>query len=82
VINVLVQLAAAGGADPRRVEDELRPFELALEPLHPGADDRSLASWFRVVVDDTETADRVAAALRESPAVESAYVEPPSGPPG
>jgi hypothetical protein len=81
VINVLVRLAPGTDAALPDVGDELRPLGLELEPLHPGAEESALASWFRVVVDDAETAERVAAALREASAVESAYVEPPSAPP-
>lgn len=92
MVDVMVQLAPeaasvvrAGGdlpADLHAAEERLRPLELAFEPLHYGAQDRALESWFRIHVEDERTAALVASALSESPAVESAYVEPPSGPPG
>jgi hypothetical protein len=81
VINVLVRFADGGQPELGGAADELRGLDATLEPLHPGTKDATLAGWYRVVVDDPTTADRVAAALRESPGVESAYVEPPSGPP-
>jgi hypothetical protein len=89
--NVMVQLAPATAeavnagrdlpADLRAAEDELRPLQLRLEPLHPGADDRLLAAWFLIPVEDEATAELVVKALTDSPAVESAYVEPLSAPP-
>jgi hypothetical protein len=81
VINVLVRFADGPPSDLGSVADELREVHARLEPLHPGTEDGALAGWYRVVVDDPATANRVAAALRESPTVESAYVEPPSAPP-
>jgi hypothetical protein len=66
----------------REAQESLRSLGLRLEPLHAGAEDRSLASWFRVTVQDAPTAEDVAVLLRTSPAVESAYAEPPSAPPG
>ena len=89
---MIVQLSreaadAVHGGDPtasnlREAQDKLRSLGLRLEPLHVRADDPSLASWFRVSVDDESKAQEVAATLRTSGAVESAYVEPPSAPPG
>jgi hypothetical protein len=91
LVNVMVQLApeaadaVQGGRELppelRDAEESLRPLELALEPLHPGAQDRSLASWFRISVEGETAAERVVKALGESPVVESAYVEPLSAPP-
>jgi hypothetical protein len=52
-----------------------------LRPVHPGSADANLASYFRTEVDDRLTAERIAAALRGSPAVESAYVKPAEEPP-
>jgi hypothetical protein len=90
VVNVMVQLAPEAAHAVRghelppalhEVEQNLRPLELALEPLHPGAEESSLATWFRVPVEDETTAERIASALRDSPVVEGAYVEPLSAPP-
>ena len=90
MVNVMVQLAPAaaqavqGGELPpelREAEDNLRPLELALEPLHRGAQDSSLASWFRIAVEDAAAAELVVKALSGSTVVESAYVEPLSAPP-
>lgn len=65
----------------QEAQEKLRSLGLRLEPLHARAEDPSLASWFRVSVEDEPTAEEVAALLRTSAAVESAYVEPPSAPP-
>jgi hypothetical protein len=90
MVNVMVQLApkaadaVQGGelpAELREIEQNLRPLGLVLQPLHRGAENDSLATWFRVSVDDETSAERIAGALRASPVVESAYVEPLSGPP-
>lgn len=91
MVDVMVQLAPeaaqavhAGRDLPpelRDAEERLRPLELALEPLHPSAQDRSLVSWFRIPVEDETTAELVVRALSDSPVVESAYVEPLSAPP-
>jgi hypothetical protein len=92
IVDVIVQLSP-GAADfvrggeptPRGLEEaqeKLRKLGLTLEPLHARAEDPSLATWFRVSVEDEPTAKDVAATLRESAAVQSAYVEPPSAPPG
>jgi hypothetical protein len=88
---VIVQLSpeAAGAVeggratspDLREAQEKLRSLGLSLEPLHPRADFPTLASWFRVSVQDATTAEDVAEALRTSEGVESAYVEPPSAPP-
>jgi hypothetical protein len=78
-------LVRGGEPTPRGLEEaqeKLRKLGLRLEPLHARAEDPSLASWFRVSVEDEPTAEDVAATLRESAGVESAYVEPPSAPPG
>jgi hypothetical protein len=92
IVDVIVQLSpeaadAVHGGDPTpsnlgAAQEKLRLLGLRLEPLHVRADDPSLAAWFRVSVDDEPTAEEVAATLRTSGAVESAYVEPPSAPPG
>lgn len=89
---MIVQLSpeaadAVHGGEPtpsglQEAEEKLRSLELRLEPLHARVEDPSLASWFRVSVDDEATAEEVAALFRTSAAVESAYVEPPSAPPG
>jgi hypothetical protein len=91
IVDVIVQLspeaaeaAHAGKPTPsglHEAEAKLRSLGLRLERLHARAEDPSLESWFRVSVEDEATAEDVAATLRTSAAVESAYVEPPSAPP-
>jgi hypothetical protein len=88
---VIVQLSpeaadAVHGGDPtpsglQEAQEKLQSLGLRLEPLHARTEDLSLASWFRVSVEDEPAAEEVAATLRRSTAVESAYVEPPSAPP-
>ena len=89
---MIVQLSpeaadAVRGGEPtpsglHEAQEKLRALGLSLEPLHARGEDPSIASWFRVAVEDEPAAEEVAAALRTSAAVESAYVEPPSAPPG
>jgi hypothetical protein len=91
IVDVIVQLSPEAAdavqgdrATPPGLEEaqeKLRALGLRLEPLHARASFPSLASWFRVSVEDATTAEDVAEALRASEGVESAYVEPPSAPP-
>lgn len=81
LVRIMVQL----GADPdlgsrRPVEEAVSPY--TLEPLYPGSADRSLASWFSVMVPDAADAEQLASHLRALDGVEAAYVEPVSAPPG
>jgi hypothetical protein len=92
VTDVIVRLSPeaayavqAGQPTPpalHQAQEKVRSLGLTLEPLHAGVEDASLAQWFRVTVEDGTAAEDVAAMLRTSPDVESAYVEPPSAPPG
>ncbi len=49
---------------------------VSLSPVHPSAEDPLLLPHFHTQVADESAAQRVAAALRESPAVEGAFVKP------
>jgi hypothetical protein len=51
---------------------------IRFRPLHPGTADPRLASYFTVEVPDAVAAQRVMARLRESRAVEAAYLKPPA----
>ncbi len=55
----------------------IETFGLTLEPMHPDTDDPNLQSYFTVEVLDHATAQRVIDRLRQSEAVEAAYVKPP-----
>ncbi|MFC8126836.1 hypothetical protein [Streptomyces sp. NPDC057302] len=55
-----------------------RRFGVTAEPLHPGVGDPALIGWQRVAVPAGVDAEAVAAALRDHPAVEAAYVKPPA----
>lgn len=61
-----------------QVADELG---VALEPMHPSAEDPLLAPYFTVEVPDPATAERVIARLQNCEAVEAAYLKPPDAMP-
>jgi len=63
-------------AESSEVASRLKKFGVELRALHPGARDPSLQPHFAVDVKDPETAQQVVDALRESPAVEGAYIKP------
>jgi hypothetical protein len=70
----------AGGSAPSDVGDLVaitRRLGVTLRPTHPGDPDPTLAGYFVIEVRGQAAAARVIQALRGSPAVESAYVEPP-----
>jgi hypothetical protein len=50
---------------------------VVLEPMHPGVEDPSLASFFMIEVPDPASAERVIARLQQSQAIEAAYLKPP-----
>jgi hypothetical protein len=50
---------------------------VTLEPMHPGVEDPSLASFFMLEVADLASAERVIARLQGCEAVEAAYLKPP-----
>lgn len=55
----------------------IETFGLALCPMHRDSDDPNLQSYFTVEVPDYATAQRVTDRLRQSGAIEAAYVKPP-----
>ena len=59
------------------IADELG---VMLVPTHPGIDDPTLVTHFRVNVPDRATADRVVAVMLQADAVEAAYFKPPDEP--
>ena len=70
----------------RRVPPTTEPLEpvgivealgVALKPMHPGTHEPDLMSYFTVDVADFESAQRVIDRLRQSKAVEAAYLTPP-----
>ena len=48
-----------------------------LKPMHYGASDPALITFFIVEVPDSETAEKVIARLRQCKAIAAAYVKPP-----
>lgn len=58
-----------------------REYEIAIEPLHEELDG-PLATWFVAETPNTEIANVFLERLKDVSEVLSAYVEPPSAPPG
>jgi hypothetical protein len=80
-LRIMVQLGTDPDKEVRRpVEEAVSPY--TLEPLYPDSTDRSLASWFSVLLPDSADAERLASHLRALDGVDAAYVEPMSAPPG
>ncbi len=82
-VQVAVDVARAlHQREPITVKSEallrmVETFGLTLEPMHLDSDDPILRSYFIVEVSDRATAQRVMNSLRQSEAVEAAYVKPP-----
>jgi hypothetical protein len=83
IVRVVVRLASelSGTGQPLPLDIQAAASPYLLEPLHPGSEERSLASWYVVTVENPAEAEDVAARLRSLPRIEAAYVEPPSAPP-
>jgi len=64
-------------AESRRLLRMIEIFGLTLEPMHLDTNDPNLQSYFTVEVPDYAIAQRVMDRLRQSEAVEAAYVKPP-----
>lgn len=72
---------ASPTADSRELMEITQELGVALEPLHPGVEDLSLARYFVIEVADPAAAEQVIARLQGSNAVEAAYLQPPGEPP-
>ena len=68
----------AGSQELNQITNQLG---VTLEPIHPGTEDPELTRYFTVEAPDQSTAERVIARLRQSKAVEAAYVKPPDATP-
>jgi hypothetical protein len=80
--TITVQVTADAADDGAAALDHLaRELGVAIRPLHPGTDDSALRTYFTVEVPNAASAERVAARLRDSPAVAAAYVKPPDAMP-
>lgn len=64
---------ARRAAELLRVADELG---ITLEPMHEGAEEPELQTYFTVEVPDAQTAERIAERLRACAAIEAAYLKP------
>ena len=68
---------ALGHVAPPRVFRNLEEeYGVTLRPLHPGAQDAALCSYYTLTITDEATAHEVLARLRRSTRVEAAYVKP------
>ena len=81
-VKTLAGAARALRQGPPTAESEtilrvIEAFGLTLEPMHRDTDNPSLQSYFVLEVPDDATAQRVMDRLRQSEAVEAAYVKPP-----
>jgi hypothetical protein len=65
----------------RKLRAVLAELGLDVEPLHPGTTDPELATHFVITVPDEQSAAEVSRRLRETGAVEAAYVKPPDAAP-
>jgi hypothetical protein len=83
VVNiVVVTRSTPGAADPSPpLADVVRPFGLAIEPLHPGTTDPLLSTFHQVNAPDLAQAQEVVERLRAHPLVDSAYIKPGAEPP-
>jgi hypothetical protein len=54
----------------------LNSLSVRLVPLHPGADDDTLGSYFGLDVPDHKTAERIVKCLRPCKGIRAAYVKP------
>jgi hypothetical protein len=67
--------------DAAGLRDTAARLGLSLVPQHPGETDPLLAPYFTAEVADPALAESALSALRDSPAVEAAYVKPAEEPP-
>jgi hypothetical protein len=76
-----LRLGASRGLESQELLQTLEAHGIALEPLHPDAEDPFLTPYYTVEVPDAAKAEEVIAALRRSVAVEAAYIKPMDEPP-
>jgi hypothetical protein len=81
MVDVMIQLSAAGPGTPHSQEARLAELRQALkgvqvEPLHPGSTDPALASYYRAEVPDMNSAAKIIEMARGLPSVAAAYVKP------
>jgi hypothetical protein len=78
-VEITTQLAPeAAEPELRKLADE---FGLSIRPLHAGTTDPVLGAYFIVSVPDASLAKQVLDRLRQSPAVNAAYLKPPDAMP-
>lgn len=82
-MQVIVKVRSGTGQALRRGDSLTRITEelgVVPEPQHPGIDDPELSSYFSIEVPDAAEAERVIDRLRNSEAIEGAYLKPPDAP--
>ena len=82
-MEISVQLRPeAGVAEVDELRARAKRLGVELRRVHPDEDDPVLASFYTLAVpDDEELASDLLAALRDSDAVDAAYVKPAAEPP-
>jgi len=76
--------ASPGGTEPaemKGLKELVASLGIQLIPTHPGAQHELLLPYFNATVAADHRAEAIAEALRQSPAVEGAYVNPAPAPP-
>ena len=63
------------------LRDTLRDLDIAISPMHPGAKDPELQTFFLVSRISSQEPERLVVALRKLHAVTAAYVKKPAMPP-
>lgn len=79
-ITVQVIPGMARGDAPA-LDDLARELGIVFRPMHPDTEDSTLRTYFTVDAPNAASAERVAARLRDSPAIAAAYVKPPDAMP-
>jgi hypothetical protein len=76
VVRTLTHKRRARGKAGVELCKALDSLSVDLTPLHPGADDETLGSYFAVDVPDSKTAEKVVKRLRPCRGILAAYVKP------
>ena len=74
-MQLVVQLKPKYKTPSTSIKTAVRESGATLEPMHPGATDPTLRTFFTAEVESRETAERLASLLLQNAAVEAAYVK-------
>ena len=64
-------------AESRELLNIAEDFSVLLEPMHPGVEDPHLVQYYMIEVPNSTIAKQIITHLRQSRAVEAAYIKPP-----